>query len=532
MDATKVKRVATASFLVLILSLGALLTLLAAFKVKVFISDDVIYQVLARGIGTRSHPVYIGVDTFIIKSWFYTFIHGYTPLSLYLTSGLLFVGTFILFCILYAKNTRFKLSHISESYLAIPLLWLLGMGYFLGAIIIAPNSRNIEISLGYLILIYAASKLGQPFSILRSCIIIASSCLLTINDPYFAYIFIFPLLLWSLLIAWRVGERYWKDATFMIALSAACLLSAPISKIMFSTFNILVVNNASYTLSALGEIPSRFGLLLTSLANIFGMDFLGHRFLSFISLIGYAGLAAIVVFALVTHKCNNFRIRTLATLLAIQTVVTCGVYVFTTASQGLGTARYLVVVPFALTILVGELLISTSQKLRLAMVCCLVIIIAPNLARSLLIVIPPTSSPATKSIIASPAFNNPIGQPAVDNVGNRENIKVAGIVANSGVRKGYANYWQGAINSYFMPDTLVINIVCEESVVPQYFLVNTSSYHLAADRSFFIVYKNDIGCNNLANRLKPTRTAETRWYRIFFFDYDIGRQLKDYQANH
>jgi hypothetical protein len=57
-------------------------TLIAALKVKVFISDDVIYQVMARQISDRQLPMYFPSDNFFLKTWIYFFAGGSSRLAI------------------------------------------------------------------------------------------------------------------------------------------------------------------------------------------------------------------------------------------------------------------------------------------------------------------------------------------------------------------------------------------------------------------------------------------------------------------
>jgi hypothetical protein len=102
------------------------------------------------------------------------------------------------------------------------------------------------------------------------------------------------------------------------------------------------------------------------------------------------------------------------------------------------------------------------------------------------------------------------------------------IIDHSGIIKGYAEYWQAPINAYFSHKSTIINIVCNGTALqPQPFLVNTSDYYISSKSSFFIAYKASSDCSALIHTLQPDKATSTKWFTVFFFNYDIGKQLAE-----
>ena len=512
-----------------------LLSFLAALQVKVFISDDVIYQVISRGIGQSADPTLIGADTYILKDWVYMLWHGSSIGSLRLTSFLFVATGLAFFSIAYMKFVRQADGDQENRNLHfLPLLWLISLGYFLMEIMAAPNSRNVEVGLDFLALYAVAKILTKPMVSWPAYVgLVLWSGLLALNDPYFIYVFLLPLLLWSgYLIITRHAPL--RSILYVLGISTGSYATLRAGIAILRYLNFIVVNNDHYTLSALTAIPGRVVMLLVSAPKMFGIDSLTRepfRGLSWLILLSYA-LLVVLIGTFATRSLlrkRHIAIPPLATLLVIQILVICGIYTISTASLGLGTVRYLVVLPFDAALLLGMYMRQQHYTqwafASAAPFAILLCIIGLNLSRSV-ILITPAGHYAVRQLLITPTFNNPIGEAAADNIGNQENVVVAAVIAQSGFQKGYADYWQAPINAYFQHAAQILNVNCApDGLSPQDFLENTSYYSMPARTSFLVTYKLDGACNSIGEGLHPTHTVPVGWFRVYFYDYDIGAGL-------
>jgi energy-coupling factor transporter transmembrane protein EcfT len=196
-------------------------------------------------------------------------------------------------------------------------------------------------------------------------------------------------------------------------------------------------------------------------------------------------------------------------LFVIFLIIVFSVYTFTTVTNGIDTYRYLVIVPFIVLFLLLGQASKLPQKYRSSLSVLLLVSIVLNFYITL-----------SYNRVALKAGGNP----------NQVNLEIIDGLKSRGLTKGYANYWDGNINTYLSSgavDFLPVSCTKKGTLSEFRWLLDGNLYTEAAEKTFIMIdpVRIDTTLCSEANLLKQFGTPEqsfiTKGRSVYIYNYDV-----------
>jgi hypothetical protein len=472
----------------LLLSVG----LIQAVLSKTFSSDDVNLQVILKSAGLGDgHKMYVAPDNFVIKFplyWLMNRIDYGSRTSLSVTVYLLAIAGYALYLL-----AGYRL--LSDSGAAphrdgqrraglAALVWPATLGTSFLGLLNNPNLRNIEVGIAFGCLALTAGYLDrrQPLSLNWKTVTagVVGAVLLGLyfyNDPYFEYVFFAPLVALCA-VSW-LKDRTRRAYLMVVGFVAAAVVAAAGWRAVLRTAG-LVVQPTNTNFSYLSEVPGKALMAVQGLVGIFDTDFFGKPSTSPSTLVRFLYLAPVVLLFL-AHRNEGVR-RSLREsfvhrFLVVQICATLLLYLLSRNTTDVFAARYLVAVPFSAALLAAIVVARHSagaQATRVAILTVTALALASLCQNGAAL-----SRVATRSDVVASS----------DNISNAVNRRIATMVHDRGLTKGYADYWDADINTYFSRnETQFLPVMCGAGnrLMPYYWMMDGYWLDRPADRTFFV----------------------------------------------
>ncbi|HUC88270.1 MAG TPA: hypothetical protein VMR95_03935 [Candidatus Binatia bacterium] len=475
---------------------------------KEFNSDDVAWQVILKDLSVQhihsSHKVFLPADDFVIKFPIYILIDHWlygTRRALDIESiGLAATGYVLFFWSAYWLLKRFTKNKKNAFGLSMtPILWVSCLSIFFYTMFSGPSIRNIEIGLDFFFLALLLSqyflvdkakwaKKSIYFKVLLSVILIAALGFYLYSDPYSEYVFFGPLFL-------LVGIRYlWRSRQNSYLYLLIVLLASFVSIVLWRKLLYHLgfeSANPPGTIAPIKALPASLSLTWHGIIDTFNVDFTGWPIVNSITkLIDLAFLIGVILLHFNRGVVRSLRNNLLHQVLILQVLVAIGLFAFSTNSVGVDISftHYFVILPFCMA-LIGALAVASREKSRFTNRLILVglsLLVVVSIGQNYVLYIDRDSDASNSYSMPVPLQSNDIGPP---NYHNNENKLIAKVAVANGLTKGYADYWSGAINTYFTHGKVqFLQVWCsaKNQITPYYQLLDSKSLLLPAKSTFFL----------------------------------------------
>lgn len=452
-------------------------------------------------------------------------------LSLFIEAYSLAALNFVLFYsagLYFLKRCGIRISYYS----LLPFVWLSSFGPDFEQLFLNTDWRDFEIGASFMFFMIVAKLFfdhNKPLSSWRSRTLAIAACIgagiFVYSDPYFLYFTLMP--------------------TFVLFAILWALKRVPLRQFMTVAVGMLgslvVARITSYSANAVGLVipPGGHDIVLSSIHDM--IPNLAHAFAGLLTVFGVTlshGSTLLECLTAARSICDlaliSFIIyclyqiwRSGATLLSqrpsplMLTGTFFGIlaacvflaYAFSNVTV-VGNYRYLVLAVFALTLLLSlqtDALVNGRRVFSFALVLAI-----------------------SFNILASYAGASTVNAQAPNTQPNAENRALIVAIQRLGLTKGYANYWDGNINTYLSGDSIkFLPVECKAgTTVPMNFLIDGNLFSQLTSRSFFV----DDDVNNGASPAcsgqqvqtqfgQPAQTVRVSPYTIFVYNYDIASKM-------
>lgn len=515
----------------LVFSVVLALTVLGLYSlhsVRSYTSDDVTLQSFLTLSSEGDAPTHITNDTFILKIPFYLFIELFSLSPRQSLGGAVFLfavlNLVLFFIALKYFLKRFGVTRRAD--LVLPIIYLLGLGYYFLMLFMVPNLRNFEIGISFFSVMLVARFLDhKPPQRVRLkhyalyTIAIFSFSLFILDDPYFLFATILPVACFVLFLLYRnrsARREKNKQAWIMLAiLGSSIILYKLLSKAFTTLFN-FSIDEIPLTFINFDAFPKMVWSGVGSVLKLFNANFFGKVATdpqTAVSLLNFA-IIGIIVLLICFFLANKQRLRKAdpwMVFFALQPLIIFSLYISNQASTFDDTYRYLVVVPFYICILLPVFMseLNTAKKIiiNVLLACALV------------------GNTITLPSIAQAEHKH--------NIKNESNYMLLDTVKQKGYTKGYAGYWTANINSYLSAgEVSILPYVCDEGIARTFlWLVDENRFNTPSDRSFIVLDvsgRETPQCTDkqVAKQFgEPLLAIRIREQVVYFYDYDIGKKL-------
>jgi hypothetical protein len=439
-------------------------------------SDDVAQKVLIHQLSPHAHAVVSPPDNFIIKTPINFIIDSLVhrpTLNIFITAWAMnLIGFFLFFVV--AKYFIVKYSsgykYLAGFYAAF-LLLCAGNITFLGSLA-SPQVRTIEIGILFSYLWFIDKYvLEVSFSFLRRKVMLFGLVALSLglflySDPAFLIFLVIPLLI-NACIYVIYGKDY-KQFVPLVAFLAAGVLSYILFHKIFSILGLHEYGVPAIFVSqehlAKSITVGMQGVLALENASFFGL----HVFKA-ASMLIVANFLLMIAITIVFPARLSRRKQFWYTFFALQPVYLIATYILSTNVINLVTARYLILLPFYGVLLIALALATYKGLARHVLSIALILMTAGSF-----------------SIISKDAINSRSHHP------NSYNERIAALLVQNHLQKGYAPYWNANINTFYSNYKVdIFPITCTgQAIRPFYWVINNSILQSRAQRSFIVVANN------------------------------------------
>lgn len=504
-------------------------SMLLVYHFRPFNSDDVSLQDMFQTWRPFKHMVlYISPDTWIVNVPFYIVISHFIAAGrrqLLLECGLFSVANFFLFywsSLYFIKKFSIRLNNIN----LLPFIWLASFGYTFVLWFLNPNLRNFEIGLTFLMWALVSkvyfgeiANKRSPVNYIVGIIVSFFVGLLIYNDPYFFYFSVFPLVVFLVYL-------FIFDEESRIKLRYIFLLTV-FSGIFYEILNKTAIKAGIHIVHSptifvtWNELFSQTLLALHGLVLIYGADFTGKNVFNIFTISALTNFIVLLfilciairnlIFRKIDFKNRSERLILWKSFFAYELFFILIVYVMNGQDTVLPTYRYLIIFPFVATILLVDYIGSTKTGTRNILAILLVLATILNLATNI--------------------NNTKLNQLNTPNKRNYQTYDMISALESHGLTKGYGQYWDSNITSYFSKKHLVVlPVMCNASgkTVPFLWMINRAEYSYPAQRTFIIVDNAPAACN-LTNTLlqfgQPVSSFEEDGDMVLVYNYDINSKM-------
>lgn len=521
---------------------------------KEYNSDDVSQQIILKNLslehGSQPHTIYLGPDNYILKFPFYALVDHWlygTRRALDVENlSLAIMGYILFFWSAYWLITKFSSAKkTNNGWQMLPILWISCLGAFFYAMFADPNLRDIEIGLDFALLVFLLSrfffvdtskwaKKSRSFKVLESLVAIIIIGFYFYSDPYSWYVFFVPLLVltaaWYL---WKVRQSSYLNLLIILIGSFGMIT---LWRKFFLHFGFDSPSSSAIAQFApLKTIPANFSLTVHGLSDTFNADYSGWPIVDrLMKLIELLFLIGVVLAHFNKGVFKSLKTNFLHQLLVLQVFFTLLVFTFSTRAVNLSYTHYFVVIPFYMA-LIGVLAIISHTRAKISNKFWLI-----GVALLLLIsVLQNYVLFKDRYVDPSNAYSQPVPlepeEVSAANYGNTLNIQIAHIAEIHGLKKGYADYWSGPINTYFADSKVqFLPLYCGpgNKIAPYNWSLDTRTLRLPAHTSFFLYNSSaDMSSSNLWCGSPPHFLAQfgqpakiipvTASIRFYVYNYDI-----------
>jgi hypothetical protein len=515
------------------------INLVSTYYMRPFTSDDVFWQVILR----TWHPfngstVTLGNSSIYIDKipLFDFFIHFFKPSRRVLFDesaiglGLGFTSYYAA-AIYFLKKSGAKLSYITLA----PFVWLSSFGYEFILLYLNPNWRGFQIGISFGVFALAASMIFGDLkikSVLAKILLVLGAAfagLQTYSDPYFLYFTIAPIILLLIILAFakKIPRARFKPVIISILLA---LIFAKLIGAVSTAAGVRTALDYPAQFVSFDSLPGNFTGAINSILVIFGADFFGQKvsrphtilaLLNFLLLVFASYIACSLLL-----KARHVKLRSLPfdklwqTFFAFVGLMVFVTYIISTLTEGTATYRYfLMLVLLFVMILAIELSLLTKPIHQYIFVAILLIASFMNLAYT------------------QYSYHYNVPEAALVNKANYQNYLFIQAVSGKGYTKGYANYWQGNINSYLSGGNVsFLPSICYGGTETKKFhwLINDAAFYKPASKSFYLE-DPDIAAPSTCDvkyLLKqfgtPISTQQIGDKTILYYNYDITSKIPDF----
>jgi hypothetical protein len=519
------------SFLLMAISLAV------NFKLRPFTSDDISWQnALLTWHPFSGKPLYWTPDTWIWKlPLFYVLGNLFDP-----SRKLIFVEAFLLsaanFAFFYSSFLYFirKMGYKLSFLTLVPVLWLFSFGSSFTNLLLNPNLRNVEIGITFFILMLAAKVYYgelQPFRswVSRSLWLLISilSGLLIYSDPYFLYFTIVPIALLSIALYLRKSRQ---DKPFVLTILGGCLIACVVyviaGKIGAAAGIYIIHQQLNFT--SYENIFKQIALAMRAVLVLFSADFSGQPVfkLSTIITLLNTGILLTIIGRLI-HAVRTNPVVAAAKqpkdtwvweyFFGLTIIFMWIVYILSNLAVDLLTYRYLILVPYFAVFLLVALMNNLPKDGRILLAGLLILSSLANIGSSI----------------------NALRLPQeTTNHGNFQDYALADGLKAQHLGKGYSQYWQANIISYFSNGELnLLPAVCTGTKTVRFdWLVDSSRFNTPSATSYLVRdgankrTTSQCSSENLRKQLgKPAKILTIGTDEIYLYNYDISSRLPDWK---
>lgn len=502
---------------------------------RCYTSDNVANQYIVQSMRSeQSSRAVLPVDSFFVHFPLYVLtdsvIHDNTRAKLFLqalilgVAGLAGVATTLLFYL--KKRGMYNKTAV--------LLGTLTLAFIFSTPLFAEytleiNHRLFEAGVALLLLLPAHEFLSaKTVSLNRRTVLYTALYALALgtlwfNDPYFMYIMAGGIGA-VVCVFWTVRKISHEKAVAAVGVLLAGLVLTKIYGLLFARLGVRLLPNGASAIIPAGQlfanVQNAIGAFFANFnGNLFGADFRVVSLKLLVPLLSGVVLACLALAALahsLKHSLSKvFALRTLLAGVAVALVLTItltpiGSTPFTEDLNG----RYFLLLPPLLAPLMTEYMLhlSKSKGSRAAR------LIAAALCAGLLVMVALNTYGATLGALHRKKT-----------VGNSVNYGIVNAIEGAGYTKGYADYWQGPINTYLSNNRVhFLQTSCTDGIIsPYHWLVNDADFSLKAARTFYILdpsLTNPSSCSlqNISQHYgAPQRVITYQGRSILLYDYDI-----------
>jgi hypothetical protein len=519
---------------------------------KEYNSDDVSQQVILKNLslehGSSPHTIYLGPDNYILKfplyvlvdHWLYGTRRAITVESL----SLAITGYILFFWSAYWLITKFSSAKkTNNGWQMLPILWVSCLGIFFYTIFANPNLRNIEIGIDFALLVFLLSrfflidksqwaKKSRSFKILQILIAIIIIGFYFYSDPYSWYVFFVPLLI--LIAVWYLWKARQSSYLNLLIILIGSFGMISLWRKFFLHFGFDSPSTIGQ-LTSLKTIPANFSLAVHGVSDIFNVDYSGWPIIDRLTkLVELLFLTGVVLLHFNKGVLKSLKTNFLHQLLVLQVFFTLALFIFSTRAVNLSYTHYFVIIPFCMA-LIGVFAATSHTRAKISNRFWLI-----SLVPLLLISVMQNYVLYTdRAVDPSNVYSQPVPlepeEVSSANYGNALNIRIAHIAEINGLKKGYADYWSGPINTYFADSKVqFLPLYCGpgNKLAPYNWSLDTRTLHLASSTSFFLYNSSaDMSSSNLWCGSPPHFLAQlgqpakiipvTASIRFYVYNYDI-----------
>lgn len=479
-----------------------------------FTSDGVYVQNFASVLQNHVHQQAIfNEDSYLLKVPFYWLVThvGLSPLqSLWATFITFIVFAYFGFYIGVALLNRI-FNWFNEKYFAIGFLYLVSLSRPYEYMMI-PNTRNVEIGLSFLLLVPLAVAFtkGRLSKVWQVATVLVLSLLL-FEDPYFLFVLFLPLLALIVISGLLVKKRggHWLSAGLLVVSAVLAKLWGFIARKLGIFLNNLALQFVGWGNALINLKASAAALLLLAGATYYSGSFHLESLSFYVNATVIVLLMAYSLGFIILHlkkiKTEPWKIFIVSTPWII-----CLLF-YLQPSQLTTNYRYMLIAAFGFPIILAFLWRGLKSRAILTIsVAGIVFATLVNIQYS---------SQALSQHTAS----------------NIINAQIAKEVKALGLTKGYADYWDGNINTYFAGGKIYfLPVTCTNGrLQPFYWLVDSGEFtKVKAPKTFYLYntqgyYTNKCTPDSLVSVYGKPAMVKTinNQYKIVIYDYDLNSKM-------
>lgn len=410
----------------------------------------------------------------------------------------------------------------------LPFVWFATFGYSFSELYLNPIWRFFEIGISFAIFTIVAMYLNKEIrleSILSKILFVFFTALvgvMSFSDPYFIYFTVGAVVIFTTVV--YLLKRI--DLPRLLTVYGGVALSfvfAKITSILTIKAGIVMADTYASAFIDFDKFGNNISAAFNSLLVVFGADFFGQKVAS---LVAISAVINTIILTLIIHgmwqrkknisgeKKTSLDLGQLWPLFfAALAVLVFIAYVMSTLAS-IATFRYLVMLVFT-SILFLAIYLGSVKKWRPIWAGLLVVATLLNL---------------TLSATHAQGFLQP---GSLNNRANEVNYDIIEAVQSRGLTKGYADFWQGLINTYLSNNQVeFLPTLCQsQGPVKFHWLIDEASFYQPADKSFFIT-DPDIAAQPVCTPEQlqavygpPVEVLHVTNKTIYIYDYDITSKV-------
>lgn len=496
-------------------------------------SDDVTWQVIVHGWHPFSGQKITlgGTNNFVDKLPFFEFMEHVFPAGrklLFLEAASLIASGFTLFYLAglyFLRKARVPLTYTN----LLPFAWLATFGYSFSELYLNPIWRGFEIGVSFVTFMLAAMicyKDIDPFKSTRNKVLgVAASMVVGImiySDPYYLYFTVGPIVLFTaaLFLAKKIGQR---ELASIYGGTALGLIFAKITGLISEAAGIHMSTTYPAVFVGFDQLPGSVWTGLHGLLTAFGGDFFGGRIFTVATFQAAVNFCILGFILYVIYKLSVLArragVRRLSDIqlwtgfFGLLGGIVFAVYVLSSLVNA-STYRYLIILVYGFVLLLALTLhgFGTARRIVTGLLAAAILL---NLAGS---------------VRGGTGF---MQEGNIGSVRNSANYALIQTAEDRGLTKGYANYWQGSINTYLSRNRAAfLPTECKNGHTSKmHWLINESAFNRPTVKSFFVIDPDVISLptcteEQLERQLGlPSQKVIVGDKTMLIFNYDIGRRL-------